>query len=191
MWTFAVAFAAEPLPEHIPSASLVVDAKVPVELLLEGMKIGEMLVPSEISFEVPPGRHVLRVYVGGNATDVPLTLLSGQVERVLVGRTGISTATAEPPAASTGPQAVEFRMLGDIGARLRLDKLSQPVDAAHAWRVDLAPGGHPLSIRSADGTAIWATGELVVTGGAPIVVLLTEGRLPEVSGPATFRPAGG
>lgn len=193
MWTVAVVFASEPVPnggsQPPPSVPLIVDAKVPVELVFEGSKIGQLYIPSELRFQAPPGPHLLRVFVGGFATDVPLNLVPGAEVRVVVGQNGVTTS-AGPVEAITGPQTVEFRLVGPTDAKVRVDKLSQPLHAGRSWTVDLAPGPHPLSLRSSDGTAIWATGELLVHGGAPITVVVTEGRLPEISGPAAFRPAG-
>lgn len=188
MWFFAFAFASDPAPTV--TVPVIVDAKVPVELVLEGNKLGQMYVPSELRFELAPGPHVLKVYVGGVANDVPLQLVEGDVVRVLVGRAGITTSAAPATAVAAGPQVVEFRLVGPTDAKVRLDKLSQPLHAGRSWTIELPPGQHSLSLRSSDGTAIWATGELVVHGGGPVVVVVTEGRLPEVSGPASFRPAG-
>jgi hypothetical protein len=190
MWIFAAAYAAEPEAAPPAPAPLVIDAKVPVELLLQGNTLGELYVPGTVTFLVPPGSGVLRVYVGGSATDVPLQFVSGQETRVIVGRTGISTEAGPQTVASTDPQRVEFRLTGGTPASVRVDATSHRIDATRGWVVELPPGAHALSLRSSDGTAIWATGQLTLNGGAPLVVLVTEGRLPEVSGPGAFHPAG-
>jgi hypothetical protein len=177
-------------PDAVEGARLEVDAKVPVEILISGVKLGQLYFPGEARFKIVPGEHTLRVYVNGNPTDVPLVLRAGERTRVLVGRSGVSleaaVADAAAPAAQPGPVAVQFRLSGGGSARLMLDGRPVALQGGAPVTVDLGVGSHPLSVRSTDGTAIWATGHLEVQGGDSLVVQVAEGRLPEVSGPGRF-----
>ncbi|MEZ4235136.1 MAG: hypothetical protein R3F59_03035 [Myxococcota bacterium] len=171
-------------------ARLEVDAKVPAEILVSGVKLGQLYFPGEASFKIVPGEHVLRIYVNGQPTDLPVTLRAGERTRVLVGRSGVSLEAADEAGASPvveGPVAVQFRLAGDGTARVVLD--GRPVASLQPGApvmVDVGVGVHPLSVRSGDGTAIWATGSLEVQGGDGLVVQVAEGRMPEVSGPGVF-----
>src|SRR5262245_4592345 len=100
IWLCSNSFAADPPPDPVP---LVVDAKVPVEILLEGVKLGQLYFPAEVTWLVTPGPHVVRIYTNGNPTDVPIDLSGGEGTRIVVGRTGISIASPEAPPAGEGP----------------------------------------------------------------------------------------
>ncbi|MEQ1504762.1 MAG: hypothetical protein ABMB14_21165, partial [Myxococcota bacterium] len=178
-------------PDDAPIAELVVDAKIPVEILLEGVKLGQLYYPGEVTFRVVAGHHTVRLYTNGQPTDLPLDLTTGHPTRILVGRTGVTTgAPAEGSApAATGPSSVEFRFVGGGAAQVRVEATSHPVEPGRPFTLELAPGVHPMSVRSTDGTVIWATGTLEVATGR-VVVQVTEGRMPEVSGDGVFHAGG-
>lgn len=176
-----------PQPE---GAHLVIDAKVPVEILVGGVKLGELYYPGEARFRLVPGHHALRLYTNGQPTDVSLDLTAGERARVLVGRTGITVDDpGSAPAASKEPVAVAFRFVGSGSTRVVLDGKKLVVEAGQGLLLDLPPGSHPMSVRSSDGTVIWASGALDLEGGDSVVVQVAEGRMPEVSGPGAFRTA--
>lgn len=189
-WTWlGWAAAADPTPEAAP---LVIDAKVPAEVMLGGVKLAQLYYPGEVTFQVTPGLHMVRIYTNGNPTDVPVDLTDGAGTRIVVGRTGISLAAVDQPVAeATGPISVEFRFVGQGGAQLRVDKKPHAVQPGQDLTLALGAGVHPISVRSTDGTAIWATGTLEVAPGRPMVVQLSEGRMPEVSGAGAWHPGGG
>jgi hypothetical protein len=191
------AWAEEPATPPPAPAALVVDAKVPAEVLLAGVKLGELYFPATVQFSISPGTYPLRVYVGGTPTDLEVELTSGAQTSVVVGRSGVSIAgtTAAPPV-STEPASVEFRMVGRGAVRLSVeDGDGAPavgrLATGETLALELLPGPHALSLRSGDGTVIWATGALHVAGSGPVVVLVSEGRLPEVSGGGAFLGVGG
>lgn len=205
-WTWlGLAVAADTLPQgaaNNPAATettvapgaapLVIDAKVPVEVLLEGVKLAQLYFPGEVTFYVAPGPHLVRIYTNGDPTDVPVALATGVGARIVVGRSGISLAAVEQAAVvATGPVPVEFRFVGNGGAQLRIDSKPHSVQPGHDLKLDLPAGVHPISVRSTDGTAIWASGSLEVVPGRPMVVQLSEGRLPEVSGAGAYHAGGG
>jgi hypothetical protein len=170
--------------------SLVVDARVPVEVMVNGAKLAALYAPGEARFRVEAGHHRLSLWTNGTPTAVELDVAEATEARVLVGRTGVTTSTgpvAAPAPADVVP--VEFRVVGTPAAQVRVGDGRQVVQAGRAFTLALTPGPHPLSVRSEDGTAIWATGTLEVTG-APVVVQIAEGRVPEVSGSASFHAGG-
>jgi hypothetical protein len=55
----------------------------------------------------------------------------------------------------------------------------------------LPVGEHPMSLRSSDGTSVFARGVLTVSGGKDLVVQVTEGLMPETSGEGISFSSGG
>jgi hypothetical protein len=178
----------EPVP--VEAASLVFDCKVPAEVLVDGVKVGQLYFPGLATWRVAPGPHTVRLYVAGTPQDHPLTVEAGGTRTFLVGRSGttVSDAPTAPPAAS-GPARVGIRVVGVPAAQLRIDDRRELVQAGAELVLELAPGPHPMSLRNADGTAIWSTGVLEVGGGA-IILQVSEGRMPEVSGSAVYHSGG-
>ena len=134
---------------------------------------------------------MLRIYTQGKPHDMPLNLVADAELSIVVGRTGI-TAEEQVATVDDGITApVEFRVLGARGASLRIDGDRHSIPAGGHLQLQLANGVHNVSVRSGDGTAIWASGRLNVTGGPPLIVQMSEGRLPEVSGGGTFDAGSG
>ncbi len=176
----------------VPFGALEIDCKVPAEILVDGVKLAQLYYPGIARFELRAGVHGLRVYTNGDPTDIPLSIDGDGRSRVLVGRTGItvdsvvSTAEAE---ATVVP--VEFRAVGTMGAELRVGTERYAVPAGGSMQIELPSGSHRLSVRNSDGTVIWASGQLAVTGSERVFVQVAEGRLPEVSGKGSFVGPGG
>jgi len=197
----ALAFAAEP-PTTLPRADnpdvatsppaslemgeLEVEAMQPAEILLDGVKLGQLWFPGEVGFAVPAGDHLLRVYMQGKPSDLAIRVPANGEVRVLAGRTGLSATHDTDDDAVAASVQVEFRVMDARGASLRLGDQRHKVQAGSPLSLELDTGPHVLSVRSSDGTVIWASGVLTVSGAAPVVVHVTEGRLPEVSGGARF-----
>jgi len=174
------------------AGTLRIDIKLPAEVLLDGVKLAETYVPAQLSFEVVAGPHLLRVYTHGDPHDLPIEVEAGDALSVVVGRTGMSgdrtTGTAPDP---NGIVPVEFRVLDGMASTIRIDGGKHTIPQGDRLTLDLPVGTHPVSVRSADGTIIWATGRLTLGGHEGVVVQVAEGRLPEVSGDARFDPSGG
>jgi hypothetical protein len=173
-------------------AVLVIDAKVPVEVLLGGTTIAELFYPALVQFQVAAtGPQVVRVYVSGQPYDVPVQFAPKETSRILVGRTGVTVETqaADVPAEASGPVSLELRFVGGGGATVRLGSQPHKVGPGRGLSTTIPLGRHALSVRSADGTVIWAAGDLFVEG--PLVVQIAEGRLPEISGAGRFVAGGG
>ena len=162
-----------------------------VELLVDGSKYAQLWHPGEARFEVPAGPHELRVYSSGEPTDLPTVIAPGATLRVLVGRTGVSLETelAAADDEPAGPVPVEFRSVGG-SAQLRLGRDRVLLGAGERVMVDLVPGDHAFSVRSRDGTVIWANGMLEVGRAPGLVVQVSDGRLPELVGPGQFHTGG-
>ncbi|MEQ1565362.1 MAG: hypothetical protein ABMA64_06970 [Myxococcota bacterium] len=192
-WCTALVYAADPAapPEDhlLDTTELVVDAKLPAEVLLEGVKLAQLYFPAEVRWKVEVGEHLARVYTNGNPVDVPITLVAGVTTKIVVGRSGVTTERLDRPEA-TGPAKLELRMVGAGGAVVRLDREAHHLDAGGRVELELPSGSHPMSVRSADGTVIWAAGALDVYQGE-VLVMIAEGRLPEVSGTGAFHAGGG
>lgn len=182
-----------PAPEAAPAevevvhpATLTFDCKVPAEILVDGVKVGQLWFPGSATWKVAAGPHHVRIYVAGQPTEHPVSTVADASYTFLVGRTGTTmsnTTTAAP--AATGPVRVGVRVVGAQAAQVRIDDRRETVVAGQELVLELPTGTHPLSLRSAEGTAIWSTGVLELTGG-PVILQVSEGRMPEVSGGAVF-----
>ncbi len=182
------AFAAEPAP---PPGTLHIDAKIPSEILVDGAKLAELWFPGRVSFEISTGPHLLRIYTNGAPADHELRIHSGETSRVVVGRTGITLdPLATPESAPDQVVQVELRILG-IDAQIRIDEQRLVLASGERTTLSLAPGDHPLSVRSRDGTIVWARGTLEVGVGQHLIVQIAEGRLPALSGSGRFHASGG
>lgn len=170
-----------------------IDARVPVEVFSDGHLIAQLVQPAELHLKRDPGRVSLTLLVSGNANDISVDVPEQGSALVLVGRTGITASTIRPDAASAEPMASgsgEFRVAGDQGLTLVMDGTRHKLTPGGVLSLDLPTGEHALSLRSAEGTVVWANGKLLVAGG-PFVVQLSAGRMPEISGDgASFLPDG-
>ncbi len=173
------------------ASTLTVDAKLPTEVLLDGRKVAEVWEPARVMVDVPPGEHLVRIYRQGNPTDLRLTFSPGQTIDVVVGRTGITSnlpaddpddAAPEPPAEVT----IELRAIDATQIRVGQERLV--LGDGQDRSLGLPVGTHPVEFRNPAGTVIWARGDLVVEPGARVVVQVSSGRLPEVSGSGRFDP---
>lgn len=182
----AAALAAEPQPEP---GTLDIDSRLPAEILLDGRPIAELYQASRIQVDVPAGEHTLKVYTNGNPEEIDIEVAADDSLMVLIGRTGLSIdakvaeGLREVPDA---PVAVQVRMSDSIGAKIYVDRDRYMVGPNAQLDLQLPAGSHKVSVRSDDGTVVWATGTLSVDGPDAVVVQLSEGRMPEVSGQGSF-----
>ncbi len=188
----SLAFPADtPAPSDL-GGRLVVQTKLPAEVLVDGAKLAQIWAPATVMFDIEAGPHELRVYTQGEPTNLPIVLKAGKELSVVVGRTGITleeSAVASAPAdAATVP--VEFRCVG-APLQIRLDRERLQLAEGDKVSVDLAPGRHEMSVRNAAGTVMWATGTLEVQPRRGLVVQVSDGRMPELFGPGRFHARGG
>jgi hypothetical protein len=191
MWTaIGLALAADPgaVSGAPQTGTIVIDAKVPVEVKLDADAVGTLLVPSTLTLVTTPGAHTLKMWVHGTASDVPVDVPpDGQVV-VVVGSGGV-TAGAPPKVAGVGPVRVELRSLGREALAVVIAGTRVVVDAGQTVPVELPAGEHAVTLRNLDGTAMWADGTLVVGAGTLVVVQISDGRAPEVAGAGSaWRP---
>lgn len=179
-------------PVQSATGRVSVDAKLPTEILVDGQKVGQLYREGEVAFSWPVGSHMLRVFVNGAPTDLPIEVNETTPVHVLVGRTGTTAVQVAPPEAtdSDGQTAIAFRLAGTSGARVRVGTNQLQLGPAQQPELTLAVGSYPFSARSEDGTIIWASGTLEVLDGERIFVQVSEGRMPEVSGSGQFHPGG-
>lgn len=168
-----------------------IDAKLPAEVLIDGIKLAQVFAPGKVTFDVVPGQHLLRVYTHGKPHDLPMNITAGSDLSVVVGRTGLSSDEVVSDTTPAGIVPVEFRVLDGMASMIRIAGAKHTVPQGERLTVELPTGVHPISVRSSDGTIIWANGRLTLEGSDGVVVQVAEGRLPEVSGAARFDPTGG
>jgi hypothetical protein len=177
------------------AGTLVVDANVPTEVRVDGRLIVEIYEAGVFRTDVPAGSHEVVVYLSGEGTRQSL-LLPEQGEVVVgVGRTGVSwpaaARSAVAVAAPDGPGSVSFRSVAREDVVVTVGRARHLVPAGGTLDLELAAGDHAVSVRSGDGTVVWARGHLTVTGPG-LIVQLNDGRMPETLGEGgRFTPDGG
>ncbi|MCB9663145.1 MAG: hypothetical protein H6732_03460 [Alphaproteobacteria bacterium] len=188
---------------------VIVDAKVPVHLAVDGVVVAEVYTVGVLKLPVDAGKHTLTLTTGGTPAAHEIDV-GDQPVVVIVGRTGTSVGTLaegapEPSPASTaaavaaapaptpevaasaapallGPVPVRFRTAGRARLLVQIDTRRYTVAPGEGIDVDLSAGEHIVSVRNPEGTQIYARGVLTVTGGGDLVVQVAEGRVPETSG---------
>ena len=67
-----------PFPADITAidkvGELVLDARVPAEILVDGQTVGQLFVPGVVAFGVPAGVRTIRVYTNGTPTDLEVVV---------------------------------------------------------------------------------------------------------------------
>ena len=182
----AITLAAEPPPAD---GTLDIDARLPAEVLVDGRPVAELYQASRMQLVMPAGQHTLKVYTNGNPEEIEVIVPPDDTLMVLVGRTGLSIDARVASAArkvGTAPVAVQVRMRDTIGARLYVGQDRYKIGPSAQLDLQLPVGPHTLSVRSDDGTVVWASGTLDVRGPDAVVVQVSEGRMPEVSGKGSF-----
>jgi hypothetical protein len=194
------AFAADPAvaeasaePAPVALGAMFVEAHVPAEIRVDRRPVAQLYVPATVEIAIPVGNHELSVLVGGESTLLAMVVPPAPERAlILVGRTGTTVRTdARPITAEATRVPVELRGSGPGPVQIRIAADRYQIDAGSTFGLSLATGEYPVSVRSPDGTAIWATGRLRVSGGDIVVVQIGEGRLPEVSGAGVFIANGG
>lgn len=166
-------------------AALTIDAKVPAEVRLDGHIVGQLFMPGRLELSVSPGDHHLAIIREGKPEELPVRVPeSGAV--VIIGKTGttLGAMPVDKPDAD-GPIELEIRVSGDAPVQLRLANQRFDLAPGRVVRVELPPGPHNYSFRNRNGTLVWARGTLELQSGT-VVLQLSEGRAPELSGDARF-----
>lgn len=173
------------------AGDLVVDVKVPVTVSVDGLQVADVFQPGVLRLPEEDGPHKVTVVVAGKPSVFDVTIGPSAVV-LLVGRSG---TTVGAPDALPVPMAVGV----DIPVRFRATNRDRLLLQIGGQRVVVAPGvgvtlplslgEHEMTVRSPDGTSIYARGMLVVSAAGDLIVQLAEGKMPETSGPGlSFDP---
>src|SRR5688572_913879 len=102
---------AGPETEHT-TGFLVVETHMPIEIVMDHVKLTQMWVPGTVKFEILTGQRALSIYVGGQPANIPVEIQLDKEVHVLVGRTGISVSAVEPSAVDATTVELELRVVG-------------------------------------------------------------------------------
>ena len=165
--------------------TLLVEAKIPTALYVDGQAFVEFSRPGRAEFEVAAGEHKLVIMTNGNPTERVVNI-GPTPTRLVVGRTGISLGAAETMEPST-PEAgatttVELRSTSRLPLLITVDDERYVLAPGATKSLTIANGDHAFKVRNDAGTAIFATGTLALKGTTDVIVQLSEGRVPEVAG---------
>jgi hypothetical protein len=190
-WTFSFALAQAPVAAP-PVGELWIDARVPLEARVDGVPIAQLFVPGQLIVPVPVGDHQLTALIAGAPQQVQVHIPPpGERAVVLAGRSGLTTELRPAPRlAAAGEVPVSLRVTGGASLQVRIDAQRLLVEPGAGLTLALPAGPHPMSVRSREGTVIWASGTLHLAGDQTVVVQLGEGRLPETSGAGSSFAAG-
>jgi hypothetical protein len=170
---------------------LVIETLVPAEVLVDGRKVVQLFTSGRLTINVLPGKRNIRVYTNGNPQDVVIEILPTGETLLIIGRTGITTGQPRQKT-KVDPNAVaqvSFRATRNTAAQIRIGTERYYLEPETVHPLEIPTGRHDMSVRSHDGTAIWASGVLTLDGGA-VVVQISEGRMPEVTGDGRFTARG-
>lgn len=180
---------AEPAPA-VDGSSLHFDARIPAEIRIGDQTIATLFVAGKLSVAIAPGSYMLTVLTSGMPRSLSVTVEPGSASQIVIGRTGLTAGPVEPGPSFEGTVApIELRVAGSQDVMVQIGSDRWRVVARGTRRIDVPVGVHPVSVRSGNGTVVWAHGTLEVHNAAPVVIQLAEGRMPEVSGPGSaFHP---
>jgi hypothetical protein len=167
------------------SGQLLIDARVPSALYVDSQAYVQLSQPGLAEFTVSEGEHKLIILTNGNPTERVVTFTNEPV-KLLIGRTGITIGSAEvketPSADTKQVNQVELRSTSRLPLLITIGPDRYILAAGGTKVLTISSGEHPISIRNDNGTAIFATGTLILKGSDNIVLQLSEGRVPEVTG---------
>jgi hypothetical protein len=180
------------LPAIALAGELVIDAKVPVEVRMGNQPLAQTYVPALLRLPAPTGPAELQIFVDGAPHKLHVEIPEVGESWVIAGRTGLSTEqrVVAPPEVVALVQ-VEVRAVGKETVLVQVGNERHLIRPDSASTLELPPGRHAVKVRSADATVIWATGHLDLDGTSPVRMQVSDGRMPEVSGPGVRWTSGG
>jgi len=161
---------------------VVVDAKVPVEILVDDQPYAKLFYPAQVRLDRKSGPVRLTLMIQGNAKNIDVAIPKSGYAQVVVGRNGVSNGAPIQEATTGEDSKVVFRTMGLETIQLRLGKERHIITPGKEFSVALSKGKHRLELRNMDGTLIWAKGHLDLSGQEDVVVQMLAGRMPEVVG---------
>lgn len=174
----------------VATGELVFDARLPSELRVDGRTVAVLYATGTFAMQAPLGPHQVVVITNGTARTIDVEVPRTGSVVVMVGRTGLTAGKRGPTLAEDGSVVpLDLRVTGDRDVLVQIGEQRWHVNARGSKAVEVPVGSHAMSVRSGNGTVVWATGTLDLTAAGPVVLQLTEGRMPEVSGVGTaFHP---
>jgi hypothetical protein len=191
MLTLLLVLASALSAEPVAMGTLQVDAHIPSDVVVDGVRLAQLYIAGKLEVPMSAGTHEVFITTNGIQRRMEVVVAEGEVARVLVGRNGLSGDLLARKPLPTDVTPTEFRATGEEGIEIRIGTQRVRVAPGAATVVDLVPGEHPCTMRNLDGTVIWARGTLHVAGPEVVVVQLTEGRAPEISGEGSFSASTG
>lgn len=165
------------------AGQIIVDGKVPMAIALDGQVVAQTWREGRVTFDAAPGLHTVTLTVRGNPKKVEVVVDEFAPAMVLVGKSGISVSATAPVDDSVGAPEVRFRVTGKMSLMVQVGNQRVVVPPGDGIVLPLELGVHEMSVRSANGTAVFARGKFEVSPSAePVIVQLTQGALPETSG---------
>jgi hypothetical protein len=187
---------AVPVPvEADPTAvmgQLMFDTRLPAEIRVDGHTVAQLYLGGRLTVNASIGPHEVMVLTNGTPRHVAVDVPRVGTAVVMVGRTGITTGLRDAELAEAGSLTpVELRVAGDQDVMVQIGDQRWRINARASKGIEVPIGVHTISVRSGNGTVVWATGTLELASAGPVVLQLAEGRMPEVSGQGSaFHPGG-
>lgn len=164
---------------------LLIDARIPTAIYIDGQPFVQLSQPGKVEFDVADGEHKIVIMTNGYPNERTITI-GKEPAHLLVGRSGISFGKAEvvvPTQSNTGlSSTIELRSTSRLPLMIYIGEEKHILAAKATKELEIAAGEHTISVRNDAGTAIFASGVIVTDGEHQVIVQLSEGRVPEVSG---------
>ena len=164
------------------AGGMVIDAEVPVQVLVNDRPYVQMYHPGQSRFDYKPGPAEVTLLINGKPKRLAVTIPETGHLQLIVGRNGISHAQEDNKTPASTETEVVFRAMGTEAVQVRLGEKRHIISPDAAFSTSLTTGRHLIEVRNNDGTLIWAKGQLELSGLENVVVQLAEGRMPEVIG---------
>jgi hypothetical protein len=164
------------------AGGILVEAQVPVEVLVEDRPYVKMFYPGQARFDWELGTVEVTLMIQGKPRKISVEVPETGYIRVIAGRHGVSHDTPPEQTAAATESQVIFRAVGREPVQLRLGAQRHVVAPQQEFTTTLTTGKHAVEVRNLDGTLIWARGHLNLSGQEDVIVQMLEGRLPEVIG---------
>lgn len=167
------------------------DSRLPAEIAIDGQTVAQLYQASVFRMRTEVGPHKIVVLTNGRARQLTADVSRSATAVVLVGRNGLTASTRlEPLPEEDGFSPVELRSVGSEEIIVEIGKKRYRLQPGARQTLSIPIGRHKMFVRSASGTVLWAKGQLVLTSSGPVIVQLTEGRMPEISGRGSSFVAG-
>jgi hypothetical protein len=167
------------------SGELHIDARIPTAVYIDGQAFVELSQPGTAQFDIANGEHKLVIMTNGNPSERMVTI-GDTPAQLLVGRSGISIGEAEVVVraqAETGlSSTLELRSTSKLPLMVYIGQEKHVLPAKATKVLEVKAGQHSISVRNDSGTAIFASGAIVTDGEHRVIMQLSEGRVPEISG---------